>query len=634
MRPSGFSIGRLRVLWRGTAAYDQTFHPGVNIIRGENGSGKSTIADFIFYGLGGEYDSWKGAAKNCDEVQIEIRANGATLTVRRAIGSKTTIPSVFFGSMIDAEQHALDGWQLFPLHRSGSQESFSQIVFRAAGIPEAQSDGASNLTMHQILRLAYSDQSTPAGKLFRFESWDTTDIREAVGNLICGLNIYEFYEIQLRLRSLNKDYEEKEKLLSLRFAAIPPGVGSANLDGIEFQLRSLAEQRAKLLQDIENVDQIIEVAEDREFSENRKRAARKLNGKARLIRSIEEKIETLEYELSDLDKYISFLTDLTEKVSQADSSSQAIGSIDFTHCPSCLSELKEHKDDGICHVCGSQKKPEDERSKYLQIKIDFEIQNRESHQLREAKTLEVQQERLDLQREKRLYDGLLTDFSALYDLSSSPRESFLAQCNQKLGRLEQEANYLQRLLEIATEITRLSAEKAALNEMIENLKSRNAALAREGDQRKRKALTLVSSTAVKLLTQDLPRQDEFLDPQTVTLNFRDDAISVDGNMNFAASSNVILKNSAILALFSAATMDEDFYHPRFLLMDNVEDKGMEEKRSHNFQSLIVQASEMARFDHQIIFTTSMMNPVLDLEKFVVGPRYTHENKTLKMPAGF
>lgn len=209
----------------------------------------------------------------------------------------------------------------------------------------------------------------------------------------------------------------------------------------------------------------------------------------------------------------------------------------------------------------------------------------------------------------------------------------MAQCHQRLGQIEQETHYFQRLLEVAAEISKLSAEKAALNETIEGLKARNSVLAREGDQRRRKALTLISSLGAKLLSHDLPRQDEFADPKVVSLNFRDDAISVDGNMNFAASSNVILKNAAILALFSAATLDDDFYHPRFLLMDNVEDKGMEEIRSHNFQSLIVQASKTARYEHQIIFTTSMMNPDLDLDQFVVGPRYTHENKTLSIPAG-
>jgi len=35
-------------------AYDEKFHKGVNIIRGDNSSGKSTITHFIFYVLGPE----------------------------------------------------------------------------------------------------------------------------------------------------------------------------------------------------------------------------------------------------------------------------------------------------------------------------------------------------------------------------------------------------------------------------------------------------------------------------------------------------------------------------------------------------------------------------------------------------
>lgn len=34
-------------------AYDERFHMGVNVIRGDNSSGKSTVLNFIFYGLGG-----------------------------------------------------------------------------------------------------------------------------------------------------------------------------------------------------------------------------------------------------------------------------------------------------------------------------------------------------------------------------------------------------------------------------------------------------------------------------------------------------------------------------------------------------------------------------------------------------
>ena len=47
-------VQRLVIRRSSLIAYDEKFHMGVNIIRGENSSGKSTILNFIFYGLGGD----------------------------------------------------------------------------------------------------------------------------------------------------------------------------------------------------------------------------------------------------------------------------------------------------------------------------------------------------------------------------------------------------------------------------------------------------------------------------------------------------------------------------------------------------------------------------------------------------
>jgi DNA repair exonuclease SbcCD ATPase subunit len=52
---SFLALKRLRITKDASAVFDESFHRGVNIIRGENSSGKSTISDFIFYGLGGEF---------------------------------------------------------------------------------------------------------------------------------------------------------------------------------------------------------------------------------------------------------------------------------------------------------------------------------------------------------------------------------------------------------------------------------------------------------------------------------------------------------------------------------------------------------------------------------------------------
>ncbi|WP_108483890.1 hypothetical protein [Oceaniglobus ichthyenteri] len=56
---------------------------------------------------------------------------------------------------------------------------------------------------------------------------------------------------------------------------------------------------------------------------------------------------------------------------------------------------------------------------------------------------------------------------------------------------------------------------------------------------------------------------------------------------------------------------------------------MEDKKSHNFQDIIVKVSEAAKLDHQIIFTTSTINPELDGDELTIGPQYTHQQRTLR-----
>lgn len=56
---------------------------------------------------------------------------------------------------------------------------------------------------------------------------------------------------------------------------------------------------------------------------------------------------------------------------------------------------------------------------------------------------------------------------------------------------------------------------------------------------------------------------------------------------------------------------------------------MEEERSQNLQKIIVKESEALNVEHQIIFTTSMIDPSLDNEEYCIGNFYTSDNKTLK-----
>jgi hypothetical protein len=282
-----------------------------------------------------------------------------------------------------------------------------------------------------------------------------------------------------------------------------------------------------------------------------------------------------------------------------------------------------------CIVCHAPIDEDKVRSKYFEIKIDNELQIRESQQLLKSKTLELENMKADLRSARREYSAALTDFSGRYDVANSPRESFLAERNKLVGKLEHELSFLEELRATLEKIDQLSKERAGLNDQIDQLEARLRSLQAKSTARTRKAMSSVSAIGRQLLKRDLPREDSFENPELFAVSFGDDAMLVDGKMNFAESSNVVLKNTAILSLFLAACYDQEFWHPRFLLMDNIEDKGMEQERSYNYQRLIVEESRKAKFAHQIIFTTSMMNPELEHSDLTVGPRYTRQNKTLR-----
>ena len=84
-----------------------------------------------------------------------------------------------------------------------------------------------------------------------------------------------------------------------------------------------------------------------------------------------------------------------------------------------------------------------------------------------------------------------------------------------------------------------------------------------------------------------------------------------------------------MILLLAAGEDQKFFHPRFALFDNIEDKGMQTERSHNFQRILVEMVTELSIPFQVIYTTSMMNPDLELDNYVIGPHYTKSNRSLE-----
>lgn len=626
-------IDRLLVTKGSHVFFDEPFNAGINIIHGSNGSGKSTIADFIFFGLGGDLTKWKPDAAKAEAVYLQITTPSGFLTLKREVSAKSGRPmAIFFGTMADALVTPVEGWQIHPYRRTEHGFSFSQIIFESLGLPESISDGASNITMHQLLRLLYVDQMTPVQRLFRVESFDTWQTRQAVGDLLAGVGGYELFDRQIELRDTNKLYEAANATYR-GLVSVATGYGeNILLEHIQTAINQAQKTRDDNLRSLK---QLIEATETDETSnslkEVRKEATKKLHAKRSEVQRLESEIEVLGYEIDDADAFINHLRHALHDFEAAADTFEALGHLEFEFCPACFSKVKD-KASGHCQLCDEPDAKEKGGSRTLAVKLDLQMQLRES--------LSIQKERSDEKKAKlsrlRVARSELRKASASADMASvegaTGRETAVAELSRKVGFLDSELEGLQKRLEIAARIDAASQTKEELNDRITRLKDEIKRIEQEQNKRKTVAYSRISECAKHLLNQDLEEHSDFGKIDHVGFDFSGDWVAINGDKNRggSASGMVVLKNSVTAAMLQASFQDPLFNLPRWMMFDNIEDKGMVQERSWNFQRLLVKLSQSTPTDHQIIFTTSKIAPELDGSEFVVGRKYTKVSPSLNL----
>lgn len=208
--PSLF-LRRLIVTSNGSSVYDEKFHTGLNIIRGINGTGKTTIADFIFYGLGGENINWKDEALLCDYVFCEIFVSGVIWTTRRIVEPEGKVGSDIFEGSYETAISSPNKWKHYPMaRREAGKNSYSQLLFSQLGIPEVKEE-QDNLTIHKILRALYIDQASPMQFLMYADTWDTAIIRAMIGDVLFGVYSPALFEAMVKIRELTEDDVQKNE---------------------------------------------------------------------------------------------------------------------------------------------------------------------------------------------------------------------------------------------------------------------------------------------------------------------------------------------------------------------------------------------------------------------------------------
>lgn len=630
-------VKRLIVYQNNHIAFDCPFHNGVNVIRGRNSSGKTTIMDLLAFSLGSENIRWKPEALLCTETLVEVELNGEIACFKREISEESQRPlSIFYGDSNKALTAPFTQWNTFPFKRSQNKISFSQAIFTMLDLPIAQGEGSSNITMHQILRVLYADQPSIHSPIFRIDAFDSSLTKETVGEYLCGIFNNELYDAQIRLREVDLLLTTKVDALKSIFNILGHAGKSDELVDIDTKLKNLEKERNELIDKLITLktNRVPSNNEDKNLLEANSIREKLNNAKQSELRALSQK-EKLNLDIADTSLFICELKDRLINITQSSETKNYFGNVQFNFCPSCFHETKAIKQDkNTCHLCKEILNEESSNSQLLRMKNEIALQVKESESLinkkeEELKTIELQLPSLNKEVKK-----LSQDYNLLASVWVSPLESEIESTSRLIGKLDSEINQAhenRKLLSIITNLkeerTQLENKKVTLQQIIENQEIKQEII-------KKELARIISDIMVRLLKLDLPLQKEFISPHEITFDFSKSEVYVNGAKNFSESSAVILRHLFHLALLSSSMEKEYMRLPHFLMLDGIDDGGMEKERSHNLQEIIVNECLNYKFDYQVIFATSEINPKFENSALVVGDYFNPEKRSLNIKSLF
>ena len=621
----------------GKIAYDETFHKGVNIIRGDNSSGKSTITHFIFYVLGGAFNDFVPEARKCSHVIAEVEMNGAIFTIKRYIEKdenenvSAQSPLYFFwGLMEESFSPPVDKtWQKFGYKTTENKMSFSNVLFDNLGLPIVKGDN--NITFHQVLRLLYIDQESPTSSLFYYEHFDSQLTRETVSDLLLGVYNEELYENKKRLVVVEKEFEniKSEIKATSHFFSDPFSLSPSHI-------KVAIENREKEISEIQNeIVSIRNKEKEVSYEKDSRLLFQKLTeetiNQRKVVVGIEQQINILHNEIEDSSFFIDTLNKKIKALKNSIRTREFLGHLPLEYCPECLTRIKPIEDDSKCKLC---KEPIDEsfgvvQARRMELEIGFQINESQ-------KLLELNKNKLiELEAAFSAELGKLQDLqkqvnAALEDVKSFNEET-IDNLNSKKGYLEGEILQYRTMLESAElyeklleKKDKLEKEKNYLNVYIFKTEKAQAKLKESINEK-------VREEGVYLLNNDLDRQDEFKNASDFYIDYSNNIAFLSNKFSkYSASSNFYLKVSARFAIFLASLYVDGMRFPRFIFADNMEDKGIEIKRAQNLQQLLIKrVSDYSPESYQMIYTTSYITDELNNSTLVVGEYYTKENPSLK-----
>lgn len=625
----------------------KVFDKNIVVIEGDNGTGKSTLCDLIYFALGGRVKQFKKDSDKRHEeitsdsnnyVELYIYINKKPYMLRRFLSENDITITPFKeqkiteedkeNTIFDVSSYA-DKTKILAIHRSDDVPYiFSDWVLEQLDISVVELyQGYKNFKINftDLMRLIYHDQEPDPEGIYKkldgksnFIS-DSETLRKAVFELLVGKSYSSFYE------AISKEKQaEKESLIAKSFVDEYKLIANKMRGNTEFKNKKfLEEELAKKDNQLERLNMSREA-----FKRNRENT----DGLDDDIDRLKNSIVSLELNISELKESLVHLYDERYKltsikkgtIKEVEQIQKVIHAHDHLNlfasdsCPYCLTKVERVL--GQC-VCGSSIEEEQyERFFYTSqeyndilkaktkslstIEIALEDCNEDISNISEK--LESFED--DLFNKKDKFKKLLDRLDQKFDLDS------INDIDDKILETREEASQLAKAIEIEEKLENLQIVYQEKKDLASKLELERKELEIKAQKDIAEKVMTVSSIYNEYM------QETLQDCRSARIKSSDYMPLIDEGLYKEASSRVSIRLMYYLSLMKLSLTERDVSFPRFLLIDTPETAGIELNKLINCIEKFEDLEELSD-DFQIILATG-------LNKY---PASLKDNRVLFMP---
>lgn len=609
-----------------------TLTSGINILEGENGSGKTTFSSLLYFGLGGNV---KWFRDDTSEKHIEITGDNSNyVEITIVINNQTYIVTRYIYKF---EVNIISPTDVItlPINRSiNNSFTFSDWLLGKLNIKVVeiyQGTEFYKLNFLDLFRLMYHDQITPVDKIYKRpdnENYisDSGIIRRAIFEILTGNSFDEYYnsianyrkalDEQATMKSLIQNFE----YLNVDSSTLFEGKNSYNLnldlEEMISQIEKLENYRESINDNVTSIKTSTEILSQKrqKFSEYEEKVFGFKKEKSNNILEysrIKRVRENIVLEVTHLKKII--ITNEKLNLFSPDT------------CPICLKT--SNREPEKC-ICGNDVSDEQYQKFFYTKEEYFNI----------LKSKQKNIETLDIalkgyEDDIKYFGDKVSSFELKLEETRNEinlltrgrkviKNIELKEVNDKILELDKGISQIRQQIKIELKREELESKRASLGTKVEDAKRILDEKKIESSKNMDKIVKSFNSKYLSLMTKAL------FDCTSARISSDDYMPIINGGTYKEASSNVSKRLMYYLTLYHLSIIDKIKF-PKFLLIDTPENMGID---NDNFISTMRLINELGDENHatndgQIILTTGLNKYPTEFKEFIFQT-ITKKNKLL------